>query len=104
NHDRVYELTRLLSRRGVIEKSEAMQLIETSTAARLNAGGPEGFKSIWGDLRADERVLPDIALAAAEIQTAQGNIDEASKILEAAIALRLDARLLNAYSQCPPEH
>ncbi|MGB6103667.1 MAG: heme biosynthesis HemY N-terminal domain-containing protein [Pusillimonas sp.] len=104
NHDRVYELTRLLSRRGVIEKTEAMQLIETSTAARLHAGGPEGFKSIWGDLRAEERILPDIALAAADIQARQGHIDEASKILEGAINARLDARLLNAYSQCPPEH
>lgn len=104
NHDRVYELTRLLSRRGVIEKTEAIQLIETSTAARLHAGGAEGFKAIWSDLKADERVLPDIALAAAEIQTQQGNIDEASKILEAAIGIRLEARLLNAYSQCPPEH
>ncbi|MDS1141819.1 heme biosynthesis HemY N-terminal domain-containing protein [Pusillimonas sp. SM2304] len=104
NHDRVYELTRLLSRRGVLEKTEAIQLIETATAARLHTGGAEGFKAIWSDLKADERVLPDIALAAAEIQTQQGNIDEASKILEAAIAVRLEARLLNAYSQCPPEH
>src|SRR5690606_26349847 len=33
-----------------------------------------------------------------------GNIDEASRILEAALSARLDPRLLNAYSQCPPEH
>lgn len=104
NHDRVYELTRLLSRRGVIEKSEALQLIETSATARLAAGGAEGFRSIWADLRADERTLPDIALAGAAIQDAQGNYDEASKILEAAINVRLEPRLLNAYSQCPPEH
>lgn len=104
NHDRVFELTRLLSRRGVLEKSEAVQLIETSAAARLRAGGVEGFKSIWSDLKSDERALPDVALAAADIQTAQGNIDEASKILETGISARLDPRLLNAYSQCPPEH
>lgn len=104
NHDRVYELTRLLLRRGVIDKTEAMQLIETSTAARLHAAGPEGFKSIWNDLKADERTLPDIALAGASIQAAQGNYDEASKILEAAINIKLDPRLLSAYSQCPAEH
>ncbi len=104
NHDRVFELTRLLSRRGVLEKSEAVQLIETSAAARLRAGGHEEFKSIWGDLKSDERVLPDVALAAANIQAGQGNIDEASKILETALAVKMDARLLNAYSQCPPEH
>src|SRR3546814_14212802 len=69
--------------RSILEKSEALQLIETSTAARLQAGGPEGFKAIWGDLKSDERTLPDIALAGAGIQQAQGNIDEASRILEA---------------------
>jgi HemY protein len=103
NHDRVYELTRLLLRRGVIDKAEAMQLIETATAARLHAGGPAGFKAIWGDLKADERVLPDIALAGAAIQESLGNYDEASKILEAAINVKLEPRLLSAYSQCPQE-
>lgn len=104
NHDRVYDLTRLLLRRGVIEKVEALQLIETSAAARLHAGGAEGFKAIWGDLKAEERTLPDIALAAAAIQASEGNYDEASKILEAAISVRLEPRLLSAYSQCPPEY
>jgi len=104
NYDRVYELTRLLSRRGVIEKTEAMQLIEMSAAARLHAGGAEGYKAIWADLKSDERTLPEIALAAAAIQQQQGNVEEASKILEAAINVRLEPRLLSAYSQCPPEY
>jgi HemY protein len=103
NHVRVYELTRLLLRRGVIDKAEASQLIETSAAARLQADGAEGYKAIWGDLKSEERVLPDIALAAAAVQESQGNFDEASRILEAAIGANLDSRLLNAYSQCPPE-
>lgn len=104
NYDRVYDLTRLLLRRGVIDKAEAAQLIETSAAARLHAAGPKGFKQIWSDLRSDERTLPDIALAAAGIQAADGNYEEASRILEAAIAVRPEPRLLSAYSQCPPEH
>jgi HemY protein len=104
NHDRVYELTRLLLRRGILQKSEAVQLIETATAARLHAAGAEGFKAIWSDLKADERALPDIALAGAAIQESLGNYEEASKILEAAISVRLEPRLLSAYSQCPPEH
>ena len=104
NHDRVYELTRLLLRRGVMDKAEALQLIETSASARLAEAGPEGFKAIWSDLKADERVLPDIALAAASVQQEQGNIDEASRILEAALNVRMEPRLINAYSQCPPEH
>lgn len=104
NHDRVYDLTRLLLRRGVIEKSEAMQLIEMSAAARLHSAGAAGFKAIWGDLRSEERSMPDIALAAAGIQAAEGNHDEASRILEAAIGVQPDPRLLSAYSQCPPQH
>jgi len=104
NHDRVYDLTRLLLRRGAIERSEAMQLIEMSAAARLHSVGANGFKAIWGDLRADERTMPDIALAAAGIQAAEGHHDEASRILEAAIAVKPDPRLLSAYSQCPQQY
>ena len=104
NHDRVYDLTRLLLRRGVIEKSEALRLIEMSAAARLHSAGAKGFKAIWGDLRSEERTMPDIALAAASIQAAEGHHDEASRILEAAIGVQPDPRLLSAYSQCPPQH
>lgn len=103
NHDRVYELTRLLLRRGVIDRTEAFQLIETSTAARIHAAGLEGLKPIWNDLKGEERALPDIALAAASLHSAAGNHEEASRILEAALAVRLDHRLLSAYSQCPAD-
>src|SRR3546814_10495945 len=48
NHDRVYELTRLLLRRGVLDKMQAMPIIEAATAARLRAGGIDAFKTIWG--------------------------------------------------------
>src|SRR5690606_10151902 len=51
----------------------------------------------------EERCLPDIALAGAAIQEGQGNYEEASKILEAAINVKLEPRLLSAYSQCPPD-
>ncbi len=103
NHDRVYDLTRLLLRRGAIDKAEALQLIETSASARLRAAGPEGFKAIWSDLKADEKTLPDVALAAAAIHESAGHFDESAKVLEAAIGIKLEPRLLNAYSQCPPE-
>ncbi|HZH57723.1 heme biosynthesis HemY N-terminal domain-containing protein [Yanghanlia caeni] len=104
NHDRVYDLTRLLLRRGVIDKAEASQLIEVAGAARLHTAGAKGFKAIWGDLKAEERTMPEIALAAAAIQAGEGNHDEASRILEAAISVKPDPRLLSAYSQCPPQH
>ncbi len=103
DNERIYELTRLLLRRGAIEKTEARNLIEISTAARLQAAGIDGFKAIWGDLKSDERLLPDIALAAAKVQAGAGNQQEAAKILEASLNARLEPRLLSVYAQCPPD-
>src|SRR3546814_8660513 len=82
---------------------QAMPIIEAATAARLRAGGIDAFKTIWGDLKSEERAMPDIALAAASIQDAAGNHEEAAKILEGAINVTLDPRLLCAYCQCPPD-
>src|SRR5690606_2244181 len=45
NHDRVYDLTRLLLRRGVIDKTEALQFIQISAVARLHSAGEQGFKA-----------------------------------------------------------
>lgn len=98
----VYELTRLLQRRGAIDKEQATQFIEMSVASRLRSAGLSGFKTIWGELRADEKTLPDIALAAAALHEEAGQHEEAGRILEAALNVGLDARVLNAYSQCPP--
>ncbi|CAM5401563.1 heme biosynthesis HemY N-terminal domain-containing protein [Eoetvoesiella caeni] len=103
DYDRVYELTRLLLRRGAIDKAEAVQLVEVSVAARLRAAGLDGFKIIWNDLRADEKTLPDIALAAAQLHDDAGRHEEAGRLLEAALNVKPDTRLLNAYSQCPPD-
>lgn len=103
NYDRVYELTRLLLRRGAIDKAEAVQLVEVSVAARLRAAGLDGFKTVWNDLRADEKTLPEIALAAAQLHDEAGRHEEAGRILEAALNIKPDTRLLNAYSQCPPD-
>src|SRR5690606_32390612 len=85
NEDQVYELTRLLSRRGGLVKAEALALIEASATARLRTAGYEGYKTIWNDLKSEERVLPGIAFEAASIQTAKGNHEEAARILQAAL-------------------
>ncbi|HLS43736.1 MAG TPA: heme biosynthesis HemY N-terminal domain-containing protein, partial [Paenalcaligenes sp.] len=74
-HDRVYELTRLLLRRSAIDRDEALVFIESAGAARITAGGPDKFKSLWGDLRSDERTLPLIALAGANVKEQMGEYD-----------------------------
>lgn len=104
NHDRVYELTRLLVRRGAIDRALARDYIESAGAARLAAAGPDGFKSVWADFKADEKVLPGLAVVAARIQTEAGQHDEAARTLENAISANMDARLLAQYAQCPAGH
>lgn len=101
--ERVYELTRLLMRRSGIERQEALGHIEFAAAARLRAGGSEQFKTLWSDLKADEKLLPGVALEAALIQEREGNYEDAGRILEPAIAASFDARLLEAYARCPAE-
>jgi len=103
-HERVFDLARTLLRRGVVDKSEAMPLIETAAAVRLGSVDPEGFKAVWGELKAEERTLPEVALAAAAFHERQGDFEAAGKVLEAALNVGLESRLLNAYSQCPPEY
>ncbi|WP_017523248.1 heme biosynthesis HemY N-terminal domain-containing protein [Pusillimonas noertemannii] len=104
-HQRVFDLARTLLRRGVIDKSKALPLIESAAAVRLaGVADPDGFKAVWGELKSDERTLPEVALAAAAFHERQGDVEAAGKVLEAALNVRLESRLLNAYSQCPPEH
>ncbi|WP_369326923.1 heme biosynthesis HemY N-terminal domain-containing protein [Alcaligenes nematophilus] len=104
NAERVYELTRLLVRRSGIERQEALNHIEFAAAARLRVGGAEQFKALWSDLKSEEKILPGVALEAALIQEHEGNYEEAGRILEPAIAVSFDSRLLEAYAQCPPEY
>lgn len=104
NYERVFELARALSRRNVLDKTEAQALIEAAAAVRLSqADDAAAFKKLWGELKSDERTLPEIALAAAAFHEREGNFDTAGKVLEAALGVRLEGRLLNAYSQCPPD-
>ena len=103
DYDRVYELTRLLLRRNALERSEALLLIEESAAARLYAGGPDNFKRLWNDLRTEEKTLPAVALAAAELKAATQDYEEEARILEAALQLQLHPLLLQRYAQSPRE-
>ncbi|ARP87135.1 heme biosynthesis HemY N-terminal domain-containing protein [Bordetella genomosp. 9] len=100
HHERVFTLARGLLRRGALEREEALRLIDAAGAARLRGGmETDGWRAIWKDLKAEERLLPEIALAGAAAFEAAGEADEAARVLEAAIAQRFDTRLLAAYSR-----
>lgn len=103
-HEQVFDLARTLLRRGVIDKAKALPLIETAASVRLAAADANDFKSVWGELKSEEKTLPEVALAAAAYHERQGDVDAAGKVLETALNVQLESRLLNAYSQCPPEH
>ncbi len=103
NFDQAFELTRQLMRRNAIDREQALPIIGLSASERLRAGGSDGFRALWGELKSDEKVLPEVALAGAHVQQLGGHADEAGKILEAALSARLDLRLLNAYAQAPAD-
>ncbi|HET8597577.1 MAG TPA: heme biosynthesis HemY N-terminal domain-containing protein [Castellaniella sp.] len=101
--DRVYALTRLLLRRSAIDEAQAQAFIREAAAQRLEAVDAAGWSALWGDLTAEERLAPEVALAGARAQARFGRPGEAARILEAALNRRLDDRLLRAYSQCDAE-
>lgn len=103
-YDRVYELTRLLVRRSAIDVQEAQASISWAAAERIRAGGIEHFKTLWSDLKSDEKLLPAVAMQAALVLDSAEQFDEAARVLEPAIKQSFDADLLGAYAQCSPEH
>ncbi len=99
-HDQVFVLARTLSRRGALHETEARQIIEVAAAARLRETLDSGeWRQVWKDLKSEERILPEVALAGATALAASGQSEDASRALELAIAARLDPRLLAAYSR-----
>ena len=101
--DQVFVLARTLSRRKALPAIEARALIETAAAARLRETLHSGeWQKIWKDLKTEERILPEVALAAAAAFEVSGQPQEASKILEAAIERDFDPRLLEAYARGEP--
>ncbi|MBV7482473.1 heme biosynthesis HemY N-terminal domain-containing protein [Bordetella sp. BOR01] len=103
HHDRVFTLARGLLRRNALSKTEAEHLIDTAGAARLRAAstsGTDAWRPIWKDLKSDERVLPEIALAGATAFEAAGEPAEAARVLEAAVPVHFTSTLVAAYARC----
>lgn len=105
NHERVYELTRLLLRRSAIDKTQALAYIEYAAARRIqSATQVESFKAVWNDLRTEEKNLEQVAIAAAQFLEAQQNYEEQARVLEAAIQQKPSPELYSLYANCPAEH
>ncbi|MDG9966426.1 protoheme IX synthesis protein [Achromobacter mucicolens] len=102
NHqEQVFALARGLSRRNALGRPEADVLIDAAGAARLRAAAAnDAWRPIWKDLKAEERLLPEIALAGAAAFEAAGEPNEAARVLESAIAVKFNPALVAAYARC----
>lgn len=99
-HEQVLAISRTLNKRGALHDTEARQIIELAAAARIRETSHAGtWQKVWADLKSSERVLPEVALAGAQAFEVIGQLDESSRVLEQAIAVSFDPRLLAAYAR-----
>lgn len=105
NHpEQVFTLARGLLRRNAMGRHEADLLIDAAGSARLRAAaGSDAWRAIWKDLKAEERLLPEIALAGAAAFEAAGEANEAARVLESAVAVKFNPALVAAYARCEAE-
>ncbi len=103
NPERVYELTRLLLRRSAIEKDQALDYIDYAASRRIQQATEDQFKSIWNDLRTEEKIRQPVALAAGQWLTQANRLDEAARVLEASIQQDPAPELLNLYASTTEE-
>jgi len=100
----VLKLARTLSKRNALHPAAATRMIATAAAELLRSASDAATRrAIWKDLKDDERVLPEVALAGAAVFEADGDEARTRKILETALDARLTPALLQAYARCSPE-
>lgn len=103
NQDKLLDVARTLTKKGAIDDFEGRRLIEHAGAAVMKATTRDSWANTWKSFSSAEKTMPLIALAAAEKAQAAGHADTAGQILETSLRDQIDARLLNAYVQCPQE-
>ena len=109
HHEKVLELARALKKKQALSTNEANLLIEQAAAALVRersgaaintpAGGAAGattsasaetavktdWQSVWKNLKSEERLMPEVALAGAMAFQAAGDYKDATKVLESAL-------------------
>lgn len=100
NHQQVLALAHQLKRMHAIKEQEANRLVDVAAAAQLRDAQRRGDGlAVWKSLRQDEKLLPEVALAGADVFEANEQLSEASKILQASIEHSFDSRVLDAYAK-----
>jgi HemY protein len=104
NNDKVLELARVLRRKQAISDAQSDRLIEQAACAELRRRQATGdWEVFWKSLRTEEKVLPEVALAGSSAMQSTGQLKESTKVLENAIKVTFDPRLLIAYARAEPE-
>lgn len=105
NHAQVLELARALRRKKALSQLEAHQIIEAAASATIRAGLSDGqtWQSSWKELRSEEKLLPEVALAGAQGFQQAGDYKDATKVLEAALKESFEPKLLEAYARAEDE-
>ncbi|WP_299450566.1 heme biosynthesis HemY N-terminal domain-containing protein [uncultured Pigmentiphaga sp.] len=100
----VLKLARNLSKRNALHPVAGSRMIAQAAAELLrSANDPGARRAIWKDLKDDERVLPEVALAGAAVFEADGDELRTRTILENALDAQLTPELLRAYARCSPD-
>ncbi|VCU69264.1 putative protoheme IX biogenesis protein [Pigmentiphaga humi] len=96
----VLKLARTLTKRNALHPAASNRMIAAAAAELLRSASDAATRrAIWKDLKEDERVLPEVALAAAEVFEADGDEARVRKVLEDALDIRLSPPLLHAYAR-----
>ena len=99
NWPEVLRLVRLLDKRNAIHPALSRRLRELAYDDLLSdrSHDAESIRRVWADIPMEDRTRPFVAVHAAEVFNAKGLHDEARSVVEKALALEWDERLVRAY-------
>jgi HemY protein len=102
NWPEVLRLVRLLDKHNALHPTLSRRLRDMAYEALLPkaAEDPESLKKLWANVPAADRVSAGVAAVAANAFMKVGRQQEAADIIEKALAVQWDARLLRAYRHC----
>ena len=102
NWPEVLRLVRLLDKHDALHPTLSRRLRDMAYEALLPAAAEdsESLRKLWASVASADRLSPGVAAAAATAFMKIGRQQEAADIIEKALAVQWDARLLRAYRQC----
>ncbi|HJV85564.1 MAG TPA: heme biosynthesis protein HemY [Noviherbaspirillum sp.] len=99
NWPEVLRLVRLLDKRNALHPALSRRLREMAYEALLSseAHDTESIRNVWASIPTEDRVQPFVAIRAARAFNARGLHDDARGVVEKALAMEWDERLVRAY-------